>query len=62
MHRLDESKIQESIEGHRERNRELKKVIADKGIDLEQRRLIDLHFWAFDESAASNLRNERASL
>ena len=52
---MDESKIQKSIEGHLARNRELKKLIANKGVDPEKKRIIDLHFWASSEGAANDL-------
>ena len=55
MKLVDQSKIQALIGGHIARNRELMKLIASKGLDLEDRRLIDLHFWAMNESAAENL-------
>ena len=52
---VDPSKIQALINGHIARNRELMKLIASKGVALEDRRLIDLHFWAMNERAAENL-------
>ncbi len=50
-----ESDIQTAIERHYTRNRELKQLIASKGIDLALPLSIDLHFWAFSEAAAHNL-------
>ena len=52
---MSESEIQEAIKNHIARNRELKNLIVSKGVDLEQTRPIDLHFWAFGEVAARNL-------
>jgi regulator of RNase E activity RraB len=52
---MDESKIKELIEAHVARNRELKHMIAEKGIDLAEGRSVDLHFWASNEKAASDL-------
>jgi hypothetical protein len=52
---LDESDIQAAVERHAIRNRELKKLIKSKGVDLASSRLIDLHFWAFGEKAANDL-------
>jgi len=52
---VDESKIQALIDGHTARNRELKNLISSKGVALDDRRLIDLHFWAMNERAAENL-------
>jgi hypothetical protein len=52
---LSESEIQKAIENHLARNRELKKLIISKGVDLEEKRTIDLHFWASGEVAARNL-------
>jgi len=51
---MAESEIQALIDGHFARNDELKKVIAGKGV-RENRRLIDLHFWAMNQGAAENL-------
>jgi hypothetical protein len=53
---LEESDIQKAIQSHLERNRELKKLIVSKGVDLDKSRAIDLHFWAYGEVAACNLR------
>lgn len=52
---MSESEIQKQIQNHLARNRELKKLIVSKGVDLEVKRTIDLHFWAFGEVAARNL-------
>ncbi|MFZ0061336.1 MAG: ribonuclease E inhibitor RraB [Pyrinomonadaceae bacterium] len=52
---LDESDIQAAVERHATRNRELKKLIESKGVDPASSRSIDLHFWAFGETAANNL-------
>lgn len=52
---MDESKIKELIQGHIARNRELKNLLAEKGIDLVETRIVDLHFWASNEKAANDL-------
>jgi hypothetical protein len=52
---MRESDIQKAIQHHLARNRELKKLIVSKGVDLEENRTIDLHFWADGEVAANNL-------
>ncbi len=53
--RLSEPDIQEAVERHAARNRDLKKLIENKGVGLVGRRSIDLHFWAFGEEAANKL-------
>jgi hypothetical protein len=52
---MSEQEIQETIQNHLARNKELKKLLVSKGVDLEVKRTIDLHFWAFGEVAARNL-------
>jgi hypothetical protein len=52
---LSEPDIQEAVERHAARNRDLKKLIENKGVDLAGRRFIDLRFWAFGEEAAKKL-------
>jgi len=52
---LSESEIQKAIQSHLARNRELKKLITSRGVDLEEKRTIDLHFWAYGEVAAHEL-------
>src|SRR5437879_5123832 len=49
------SVIENSIQAHHARNRELLKLIASKGADPNVPRHIDLHFWASNEDAARNL-------
>jgi hypothetical protein len=53
---LSESEIQKAIQNHLARNRELKSLIVSKGVDLKEKRTIDLHFWAFGKVAAYNLK------
>ena len=52
---LSESDIQKAIQSHLARNLELKKLIVSKGVGLDERRTIDLHFWAYGEGAAHDL-------
>jgi len=49
------SDIEQEIQAHIARNRELLKLFASKGIDAAVSRSIDLHFWTSNESAASKL-------
>jgi hypothetical protein len=49
------SEIEQEIQEHCARNRELLKLIASKGVDATVSRPIDLHFWAPNESAARKL-------
>jgi len=49
------SEIEQEIQEHCARNRELLKLIASKGDDAAVSRPIDLHFWASNESAAWKL-------
>ena len=49
------SEIEGAIQAHHERNCELLKLIASKGVDPSMPRSIDLHFWASSESAAQKL-------
>jgi hypothetical protein len=55
MRSLSESQIKEAIEGHLAQNRELEKLITEKGVDLTKTRTIDLHFWALNEKSAHDL-------
>ncbi len=52
---MDESTIEELIQGHVARNRELKNLLPEKGVDLVETRIVELHFWASDEKAANDL-------
>ena len=52
---LGMSEIEAAIQAHHERNCELLKLIASKGVDPSMPRAIDLHFWASSESAAQKL-------
>ena len=49
------SNIESVIQNHHARNRELLKLIANKGADPNLPRAIDLHFWASSEDAARKL-------
>src|SRR3989442_14136775 len=49
------SVIEDSIQAHHARNRELLKLIANKGADPNVARDIDRHFWTPNEDAARNL-------
>jgi regulator of RNase E activity RraB len=49
------SEIEQEIQKHSARNRELLKSIASKGADAAVLRPIDLHFWAANEAAARRL-------
>ena|SRR5258708_6208980 len=49
------SALEDSIQAHHARNRELLKLIASKGADPNVPRDIDLHFWASNEDAARTL-------
>lgn len=52
---IEMSEIEEAIQKHRARNRELLKLIASKGDDPAVPQPIDLHFWASNEAAARKL-------
>ncbi len=54
-HHTEMSEIEQEIQEHCARNRELLKLIASKGDDAAVSRPIDLHFWASNESAAWKL-------
>jgi len=49
--------LKDVIAGHASRNRELCKLIENKGADLAAKRPIDLHFWGDGELAAHRLAN-----
>jgi regulator of RNase E activity RraB len=49
------SEIEQEIQKHCARNRELLKLIASKGGDAAVSRPIDLHFWASNEATARKL-------
>ena len=44
-----------AVSGHIARNKSLVELIASKGADLGEVRIVDLHFWASDELAAKQL-------
>ncbi len=52
---LEEFNIQTEIQRHLARNRELKELIVSKGAKLDEQRIIELHFWAYGETAARRL-------
>ena len=52
---MSESNIQKTIQGHLARNLGLKELIIRKGVDLDVKRTIDLHFWAHGKVAAHDL-------
>jgi regulator of RNase E activity RraB len=49
------SDLTEHLEAHQARNAELKKVLLDNGVDLEEARQIECHFWASDQDHAARL-------
>jgi hypothetical protein len=52
---MSSKNLGEIIDGHVARNDALCKLLESKGVDLSNKRTIDLHFWADDKSAAHQL-------
>jgi len=50
--------IEEAIRGHRARNVELLKTVAESGVDLQEPRSIDCFFWSGTEEGARSLAME----
>jgi regulator of RNase E activity RraB len=50
-----ETDIEKAIAGHAARNAVLRNVFVEKGIDLDEPRLIECHFWIWSRDAAENL-------
>jgi hypothetical protein len=44
--------VNEQIHGHIERNNALKQSLLEKGMRLEDKRSMELHFWAFNKKTA----------
>jgi len=58
MASVTEDDIQAAIAGHRVRNVELGRVLASKGVELAEKRPVDVHFWADDQRDAALLARE----
>jgi regulator of RNase E activity RraB len=58
MASVTEDEIQAAIAGHRARNAELGRVLASKGVELTEKRPVDVHFWADDQHDAALLAKE----
>ncbi|HUS18436.1 MAG TPA: ribonuclease E inhibitor RraB [Terriglobales bacterium] len=48
-------KVTEAVDGHNARNRELKKSLLSKGVDLDEPCKCDFHFWANTQEGGSRL-------
>lgn len=54
---MDKKEIKKQIEGHNERNSELVRVLAEKGVKRNDEINADYHFWAFTHNDAIKLAN-----
>jgi regulator of RNase E activity RraB len=53
---LDETAIQETIDGNMRRNAELLALLREKRVALDVSRKIEFHYWAWSESDAAKLK------
>ena len=53
---LNESTIQETLEGNLQRNVQLLAVLREKGVSVEEDRNIEFHYWAWSRATAENLK------
>ena len=49
---------QGKLAGHHARNRQLLMVFAEKSVSLDELRLVEFHFWAFEQHNAVELGHE----
>lgn len=47
---LDETTIQETLEGNVKRNTELLIILGEKGVSLDKSREIEFHYWAWNQN------------
>ena len=57
-----DSKIDEMIEGHEARNKALRRVFIEKGLDLREPRLIECHFWTWSSQDADDIAKSLVAL
>lgn len=55
---VSESEIEAILQGHESRNEALRQTLLGKGVDFAEPRVIECHFWAWNEDDAAGLAGD----